>query len=174
MKYYLGIDPGKTSGAVVLLGKGRIVAFQVTPKIGDQVDLRETAKFFRKVRRFMKKGHEVHAVMEKLHGLPNQKLSVIWELARHCGILEGLLGDKEIPYSMVIPRTWQKEMFKGTKMLKKKEKGLWKNDTKGTARIVAQKLFPNQNLLATKRSKVPHDGIVDALLIAEYGRRLNL
>jgi len=32
-------------------------------------------------------------------------------------------------------------------------------------------LFPKVNLLMTERSSVPHDGLVDALLMAEYARR---
>jgi hypothetical protein len=32
-------------------------------------------------------------------------------------------------------------------------------------------LFPKVNLLMNEKSSVPHDGLVDALLIAEYARR---
>lgn len=35
----------------------------------------------------------------------------------------------------------------------------------------AQELFPDVSLLASDRCKRPHDGLADALLIAEYGRR---
>lgn len=37
---------------------------------------------------------------------------------------------------------------------------------------LAKKLFPDVNLLATARSIKPHTGIADALLVAEYGRRM--
>jgi len=36
---------------------------------------------------------------------------------------------------------------------------------------LARRLFPAVGLIATSRSRMPHTGIVDALLIAEYGRR---
>jgi hypothetical protein len=44
-------------------------------------------------------------------------------------------------------------------------------DTKQRSVIAAQRLFPNVSLLPTPRCKKPSDGIADALLIAEWGRR---
>ena len=43
----------------------------------------------------------------------------------------------------------------------------------GKARNIkaAMMLFPDQALLATERSRKPHDGLADALLIAEYCMR---
>lgn len=46
-----------------------------------------------------------------------------------------------------------------------------KVDTKATSLLAAKRLFPNETFLATARSKVPHDGIVDAVLIGEYCKR---
>jgi hypothetical protein len=46
-----------------------------------------------------------------------------------------------------------------------------KIDTKATSLIAAKRLFPEEKFLATSRSKVPHDGIVDAVLIGEYCKR---
>ena len=42
----------------------------------------------------------------------------------------------------------------------------------GRAAEVCQRLFPKVNLLASKRCRKPHSGMVDALLIAEYARRV--
>jgi hypothetical protein len=47
-------------------------------------------------------------------------------------------------------------------------KGLAKGNTKVKALAVASKRWPEQDWLATSRSKVPHDGIIDAALIAYY------
>jgi hypothetical protein len=40
---------------------------------------------------------------------------------------------------------------------------------KESSLYVARQLWPDQNFLATERSRVPHDGVVDAALIAYYG-----
>ena len=46
-----------------------------------------------------------------------------------------------------------------------------KVDTKAMALVAAKRLFPKVNLMMTSKSTVPHDGLVDALLMAEYARR---
>ena len=67
-----------------------------------------------------------------------------------------------IPFELVHPRTWQSKMLKG----------LPKNDTKKQSSIIAcQRLCPAVDLRRSERSRVPHDGLAEALLIAEYGRR---
>ena len=41
--------------------------------------------------------------------------------------------------------------------------------TKEMSLVSAQRLYPGADLRASTRCKKPHDGIVDALLIATYG-----
>jgi len=67
------------------------------------------------------------------------------------------------------PKKWQKIMWRDVPKIYKKSKE-WKkqNDTKATSLLAARNLYPNDYFLATPRSKVPHDWIVDALLIARY------
>jgi hypothetical protein len=43
--------------------------------------------------------------------------------------------------------------------------------TKHYARLAAASIWPEEKWLATERSTVAHDGMIDAALIAEYGRR---
>jgi hypothetical protein len=52
-----------------------------------------------------------------------------------------------------------------------KKKPRVKIDTKATSLIAAKRLFPDEKFLATTRSKVPHNGVIDAVLIGEYCRR---
>ena len=80
------------------------------------------------------------------------------------GIMFGLVVALKMPYSIVHSRTWQKEMFRD----------ISSDNTKQASAIIAKQLYPEQSFLATEISKKIHDGLTDALLIAEYGRRLNL
>jgi hypothetical protein len=61
------------------------------------------------------------------------------------------------------------------KPLKKSDKPNYKpklmKDTKAMALMAVKRLFPNQKLTFGERATVPHDGLVDALLMAEYSRR---
>lgn len=66
----------------------------------------------------------------------------------------------------ITPKKWQKMFWITPKM----PKGV-KFDTKAAALKVARQLWPEQDWLATSRSSVPHDGLVDASLIAEFCRR---
>jgi len=77
------------------------------------------------------------------------------------GALKQCLVDFAIPHEVRRANVWQKEFGISAR----------KGNTKVQALQICQDLFPNVNLLATERSKKPHDGIVDALLIAEYARR---
>ena len=45
----------------------------------------------------------------------------------------------------------------------------FKTDTKATSLNAARRIFPGETFLATPRSKKPHDGLVDAALIAYVG-----
>lgn len=49
-----------------------------------------------------------------------------------------------------------------------------KGDTKPRALAKALQLWPGETFLASERCRVPHDGMIDAALIAEYGRINNL
>jgi hypothetical protein len=73
-----------------------------------------------------------------------------------------------VSWEFVQPKKWQKEIFEGMNEIKN-TKG--KRDTKKMALMACQRMYPDVDLTPTERAKKPHDGIVDALLIAEYLRR---
>ncbi len=85
-----------------------------------------------------------------------------WNRGYSLGLFEGLFVALAIPYTLVAPQSWQRAMHAGVSTYV---------DTKQRSILAAQRLFPQVSLLATPRSLKPHDGIADALLIAEYGRR---
>lgn len=77
------------------------------------------------------------------------------------GAIRGVLESCGIQHARIAPQTWQ------TAMLGKVPKG----GTKAAARAKAAQIWPEEQWLATSRSKKPHEGYVDAALIAEYYRR---
>jgi hypothetical protein len=75
------------------------------------------------------------------------------------GLIEGLGGN----FQGVPAREWQRALL-----------GKTKGDTKELALAKAQELWPDFTWLASSRCKVPHDGMVDAALIAVYAiRKMN-
>lgn len=151
----MGIDPG-LSGAIVTLENRQLEKF-VMPTVGNLLELVELNLIFLSL-----KNSVDHAFLEKVAAMPKQGPSSMFKFGRVYGIAEALLVAHQIPYTLVTPQRWQKSMHAGV------EKNL---DPKQRSRVAAARLFPGLDLLANKKCRVPHSGIIDALLICEYGRR---
>jgi hypothetical protein len=177
---YLGIDPGKSKGAIAyfsVLGSGRVVdSSKAFPKIGKEFDIHAFDKI---IKRIMKKSEKSHFVLEDVGIMRLVSKSANCWLLHNKGQIEGILAANGCAYTLVTPKVWQAEMFQGVKKqrkasTKKKKDGtpaLGEHETKKTALLACKRLYPDINLLATERSSVPHDGIVDAVLMAGYCMR---
>tara|TARA_R100001440_G_scaffold24346_6_gene39723 strand:+ start:5493 stop:5990 length:498 start_codon:yes stop_codon:yes gene_type:complete len=82
----------------------------------------------------------------------------IRSMALSFGKLVGLAESNEYDVCRISVHKWQKEMIGYT------GKGM----TKIAALNVAERLAPQESWLKNKRCRTPHDGIVDAFLIATY------
>lgn len=146
----VGIDPGQTGGIAFL--------DHVTGGVLHLVPMMNCAEFAD----LMDMAHPKYVFLEKAHAMPKQGVTSVFNYGHHAGQLEGVLVALGLVHELVTPQAWQKELHAGVKKdLAPKERSL----------IAAQRWFPRVNLLATERSKKPHLGFIDALLIAEYGRR---
>ena len=97
------------------------------------------------------KGEEAFVYMEEVHSMPKQGVKSTFTFGTNYGFLRGLLAGLDIPREFVTPNTWQKAM----RCLSKGDKNITKKR--------AQELFPKLSII---------HATADALLIAEYGRRL--
>jgi len=121
-----------------------------------------------------------YVIIEDVHSVHNASAKANFEFGFGCGSLFAILKIIEVPFSRIAPKTWQKEMWQGVKPIMVLDKGKdkegkpkYKVDTKATSLLAVKRIFPHANLLATNKCSVPHNGIVDALLMAEFGRRKN-
>ena len=142
--YYIGIDVGRDGGIAVLSENG----LQVDSWIFSEVRLREVCKQY--------KGN-CKCIVEKVWAMPHQGVKSTFNFGRNFGYILGVLEANSIPYLLVAPLRW------------KHEYGV--TSDKSTSIAMCQKLFPDHNLMRSKRAKKPHDGRAEAILIAEYGRR---
>jgi hypothetical protein len=94
------------------------------------------------------------------HSPGAQALCSMWD---SYGAIRGVLELKAIRHHRITPQSWQKAMLTGCA----------KGDTKPMALQVARRLWPDETWLATPRCVKPHEGLLDAALIAEYARRSN-
>ena len=180
---YLGIDPG-LSGAVVFLTEDDVVESYTTPVlVGDtrkktrkrEVDGVVVSQTYDS----KSKGFDIPAMRDLLSARqPRIKFAVL-ELVGAVGKMRGVTQSPKsmfgfgegfgmwqailvclnIPYRLVRPQEWQKAILKGTAQ------------DKLASIKYAQSRYPDANLLASPRCRVPSDGITDAICIADFARR---
>ena len=146
---YIGIDPGKNGGiACIGDGKNNSEAYPYS----DDVLINSLGLVCTKCWQ-----NDVIYYLANVDAMPKQGVSSTFNFGMNFGFIQGVLRAYGIPYELVTPQKWKKE-FSCT-------------SDKNTSIEVCKRLFPNVNLKATDRCKKDHDGMAEALLIAEYGRR---
>lgn len=146
---YIGIDPGKNGGiAFIENGNNSSEAYPYSDDV-----LINNLKLI-----YAQGWHNaVICYLEHVHAMPKQGVSSTFNFGMNFGFIQGVLKAYGIRYELVTPQKWKKE-FSCT-------------SDKNTSIEVCKRLFPNVNLKATDRCRKDHDGMAEALLIAEYGRR---
>jgi hypothetical protein len=193
-KIYIGIDVGTKGGIAILDQDGKSVFVSKMPMIAKEYDL-QTIK---EILNIMKDTYDSLIVgIEDVHAIQgNIGNSSNFTFGLGKGVLMGMVAGMSIPYVLVQPKQWQKVSWEGVKKMtlptKRALKGggfAQKTDTKSTSLVACKRLFPyieevcpplkfyadtqaNRHLcranIPLKKQPVPHDGIVDALLIANY------
>jgi len=102
--------------------------------------------------------------IEKQYPMPTQGVTSQFTIGLGYGTVRGMLCGIGITTKTVHAKTWQKEFFTRDKTKTTKEQAL----------EAVKKIYPHVDLFATERSTKEHEGIIDALLICEYGRRKHL
>lgn len=158
---YIGIDNG-LSGGIVAVNGHEIIKSNIMPTrgkaSGNEVDAEILASFFDHFDRA-----EISAILETPGKFAKgvQAISSMWD---SYGAIRAVLECLGIRHHRIPPQRWQKAIIPNCA----------KGDTKPAALARARQLWPSENWLATARSTKPHEGMIDAALIAEYGRISNL
>ncbi len=141
---FIGIDPGKSGGIayIDISGNTETEPFSSLALIKLCMEARY---------------HPCICCLEKVGARPGQGVVSMFNFGQSVGYIKGVLEAFRIPYQEITPQKWKKEF------------GL--NSDKAASAEVCRKLFPEISLMATERSKKPHDGMAEALLMAEYARR---
>lgn len=142
---YIGIDPGKSGAVAFLTDKGDAW----TVKLNEDLDVISDA--VEEVALGLYESDGVFAVLEKVHSSPQMGVKSAFSFGQSFGHCEALLACHGIPYQLVRPQQWQKDMDCMTK------------GDKNVTKKLAQSLFPEL--------KVTH-ATADALLLASYARRI--
>ena len=144
--YYLGVDPG-VSGAFAILHEAELFMICKFDK----------AAFLSAVDLLAREQEATRCCIEKVHAMPKQGVTSMFTFGENFGWLKGVLDAREISYQEVPPQTWKKEFNL--------------NSNKTQSIDVARQLFPKA-ILTPIGARVPNNNIAEAMLMAEYARRL--
>ena len=163
---YIGIDNGVTTGGMVAIGQcGSIIAMSPMLKrkwrSRNELDIGATKEWFHMVC----DGWPENATFVIEEPNNSRNASTAYSVASCFHALRGLIESKSLAkFRRITPQSWQKAM------LRKFAAG----DSKIAALEKARESWPDESWLASKRCSTPHPGMIDAALIAEYGRTKNL
>ena len=118
---------------------------------------------------------EVVCVIEDVHSIFGASAKATFNFGLNKGYLLGLLAANKIPYHLVQPKEWQKEIWSNAdKVTRYRTDGGKTTDTKNTSINACKRIFPSLDLRKTPRCKNIDDNKVDSILMSEYARRKNL
>lgn len=140
---FCGIDVGKHGGIAVIREDGSVVT-----SVFDEAGYKSILQTLN--------GSSL-AIVEDVHAMPKQGVTSMFNFGFNKGWIVGLLYAYGIPTQLVSPQKWKRAF------------GL--DNDKQKSIECAMRLYPNANLYATPRCKKMHDGIAEALLMAEYAKR---
>ena len=157
-EWIIGIDPGKDGGMVLLAPEGRnsTVTIVKSKDITDTDIVLTLGDWWRLAVGLG--GGRGHAFIERVSSSPQMGVKSSFTFGYGYGVQRACLLASSIPFDDVLPSKWQKPFG-----LIRKDKDEPITQKKNRHKAKAQQLFPG--------IKVTH-AIADALLIAEYGRRL--
>lgn len=159
---FIGVDAGLDGAAVAIDDRGKIIFQHVMPTLGKEKRQLSLVGLHAIFRSFAECLIPIDSCcLEFVASRPGMGAPSVFKFGRTYGATEALLIANSIPYTLVTPKVWTREMHQGIEG----------DEPKAKSKIAISRLFPEVNLLATERSRVAHDGLIDALLIAEYARR---
>jgi len=147
-KWIIGIDPGNSGAMALIKGDSGL---RDTAKLSTATEADIAAILMRWKADGAYASAPLFAYLERVHAMPKQGVASTFKFGQSYGFLRGCLVAVGIPFEEVTPAKWQRAL------------GCLSKGDKNVTKAKAQQLFPG--------IKVTH-AIADALLIAEYGRRL--
>lgn len=153
-KTFIGIDPGK-KGAIVILNGEDFHYFKMPLDKNNDVD-------FHRVLEILNWHDDAFVTLERAVAF-GMGVTSAFNYGRDFKTIQIVIDFMDMKSILVMPKQWTDVMLKGIKRTEDKKL----NNSKA-----AKKLFPKifKQLPRNRNGKLL-DGVVDALLIAEYGRR---
>lgn len=161
----IGIDPGLQGGIAALHQDGSFGEARPLLVIGKKAEARlDYGLIVEYLQDLQSRGFGSRVVLEKPRLFAMNPMGA-YTFGRLYGQLELAISISGLSVQYVEADKWSKEVHAGIDPnLKPKAKSA----------IALERLFPGVDLRVSEKAKKPHEGLMDALLIAEYGRRKGL
>jgi len=168
---YIGIDPGVKGGAFSFLNQfGETICLPLSAgedKQGNQLcytpsclKIPQSTKVLANIATELRKFVNVRFVLEDPHAFPGFAIHTYKPLFEQLGVLKALFPEA----ILVAPKTWQAAVW--TDEAKAMPKG---TNAKERSLLSAKRYWKHCTFREENEPGKPHDGIVDAYLIAMYG-----
>jgi Holliday junction resolvasome RuvABC endonuclease subunit len=156
--YFLGIDPG-LGGAFALVDKAGWVHHAsplplVKKNDKPRLDCKELYILLTHYNPWI-----INTAIELVHSMPKQGVVSTFTFGRGYGSLLSILEIMDIPFEEIPSQKWKKKVFGRTTPDKK------------VSIEFASTLQNSEAYLFCKRGNKPHDGVADAICLAEYSRQ---
>ena len=155
----VGIDPGLRGAIAALDAQGQVIGAWPMPVAGGEVHAAGIADRLRSLRCFDPAQDIGGVVIEKVGAMPQQGVTSTFTFGAGWGMVRGVCAALGLPVRLASPVLWKKRILAGLP-----------HDKAGAVRFCASR-WPTADLILPG-CRVPHDGIADALCLAEYGRVL--
>ena len=152
----LGIDPGKSGGLAAIFSDYSLISMKA-----DIEGPKDVQDFIIELRA---SEQPIYAFVEKAQAMPGQGVVSMFNYGVGFGEILGVLSSYNVPTTLVHPATWTKNILASQSRLEGKDRNV----------RAVQMLYPKLDLRKTERCKKPHIGLVDALLIANYGLKVRM
>jgi len=150
-KHYLAIDPGQKGGMCIVRFDGAAMEWIRMPA--------GTVRITDWISAVNSKYRNLVMVTERSQPMPKQGIVGAFRYGAHFGIFETMAIMLQVPYHEVSPLIWKRS--------------LRVSSNKQDSITACRKIFPKVELIP-EGCRTPHDGIAEALLIAQWARQKQL
>lgn len=184
-KVRIGCDPGKQGGLCAIYEDGSLKMFK-TPLVNKEIDINKFKNLMVDLAGDINLDtgnweNDILVVVEDVHAIFGSSASSTHSFGHALGVLEGIVCTLDLPMIKIQPKKWQAVCFEGIPVTHKagkpklnktsgKMEPTQKVDTKAMALQACKRFYPNTSFKGSDRSEKDHEGIVDSLMLAHYGK----
>lgn len=151
---YIGIDPGLHGAMAVISDSVEVFDTPITQIKSGKKNKNVYVESHMAELLFPYLLKDVHVGIEKVHAMPGQGVSSMFQMGYGYGLWIGMLAALWLPYTTITPQSWKKYMMDGM------------GKEKAASCVRAQQLYPHVEVFTPRGRAL--DGRGDALLIATY------